>query len=110
MIPWIETGIQAGPLDAILQRKAGISEPRWVHHQPIEALVYGSIDAINRLAFNVVVENVEDVVMFPGVRLQHGVELGGGCSAVDRGLAPPEEGQVRALHEQDLRHLRSAPS
>ena len=24
------------------------------------------------------------------------IELGGGCSAVDRGLAPPEEGQVRA--------------
>src|SRR6202035_477497 len=99
---------QAGPLDAILQRKAGIGKPCRIHHQPIEALVYSSIDASNGLAFNVAVENVEDIVMFPGVRLQHGVELGGRCSAVDRGLAPPEEGQVRALHEQDLRHLRSA--
>ena len=88
-----------GPLDAILQRKARIGEPSWIHHQPVEALVYGPIDVINRLAFNVAIENVEDVAMLPGVTLQHGVELRGRCGAVDRGLAPPEEGQVRAVHE-----------
>ena len=44
------------PLDTILQRKAGLGKPWRIYHQPIEALVYGSIDAINRLAFNVAVE------------------------------------------------------
>jgi len=90
---------RADSLDAILQRKTGVGEPSWIHHQSIEALVYGSIDAINRLAFNVAVENVKDVAVLSGVTLEHGVELGGSCSVVDRGLAPPEEGQVRALHE-----------
>src|SRR6476469_6980709 len=72
---------------AILQRKAGIGEPSWLHHQSVEALVYGPI--INRLAFNVVIENVQHVVMLLGVALRHGVELGRHCGAVDRRLAPP---------------------
>jgi hypothetical protein len=37
--------------------------------------------------------------MLASVALQHGVKLGGRRGAVDRGLAPPEEGQVSALHE-----------
>jgi hypothetical protein len=87
---------QARPLNAILQRKAGIGKPCRIHHQSVEALVYGPIDSINRLAFDVAIENVEDVVMLPGVMAQHGIELGGCCRAVDRGFAPPEEGQIRA--------------
>jgi len=64
-----------------LQRKARICEPSSIHHQPVEALVSGPIDVINRLAFNVAIENVEDVAMLPGVTLQNGLELGGRCGA-----------------------------
>ena len=37
--------------------------------------------------------------MLVGVTLQHSVKLSRRCGAVDRRLASPEEGQVRALHE-----------
>ena len=66
---------------------ARIGEPSWIYHQPVEALVYGPIDVINRLAFNVAIENVEDVAMLPGVTLQRGVELGGRCGARSRARA-----------------------
>ncbi len=33
----------------------------WIHHQPLEALIYGPIDLINRLAFNVAIKDVGDV-------------------------------------------------
>ena len=38
--------------------------------QSVEALVYGSIDAVNRLAFNIAVENFEDVAVLCGVTLK----------------------------------------
>ena len=62
------------------------------------ALVYGPVDAIDRLTLDVGVEDVEIIAMLPSVTLQHGVKLGGRCGAVDRGLASPEKGQIRALH------------
>src|ERR1700733_9697185 len=53
---------QAGPLNAIFQCKAGISEACRIHHQSLKALIYGLIDTIDRF-------RIESVAMLPGVRL-----------------------------------------
>src|ERR1700734_3561319 len=64
-----QDAVDAGPLNAIFQCKAGISEACRIHHQSLKALIYGLIDTIDRFAFNVAVENIESIAMLAGMRL-----------------------------------------
>jgi len=89
---------------AVAQRVAGEQERRRVHHQAVELLLFGAVDALDRRGFGMGVENLELVLVGFGVRAQHGVELGGGRLAVDLGLALAEVAHVGALEQQDLRH------
>ena len=60
---------QGGALEAVLQCEAGIGKPSRVHHQAVEALIDGAVDAIDRLALDVAVEDFEIVAMLPSVTL-----------------------------------------
>jgi hypothetical protein len=75
-----------------------------IHHQPVEALIDGAVDAVDRFAFDVGVEDVQMIAMIPRMALQHGVEFGRGGRAVDRRLPPAEKGEIGALQQEDLRH------
>jgi hypothetical protein len=57
---------QVSALDAVLEGKAGVGEPSRIHHQAVEAFVDCPIDAIDRLALDVGVEDVEVVAMLIG--------------------------------------------
>ena len=90
---------QARALDTVLQCVTGVGKSCRIHDKPVCAFVHRLIDAVDRLALEVRVENVEMVAVLLGVALELGVELGGGCRSVDVRLAPTKECQVGALHE-----------
>ena len=86
-------------LDAVLQGIAGIGEASRIHDQPVEALIDSLIDAIDRLAFDVGVEDLQPVAVVARMALQHGVQVGGSCRAVDLRFAPPEKRKIGALQK-----------
>src|SRR5262249_11806619 len=91
----------------VLQCISSVREARGIHHGAVEALVDRAVDAVDRLALEVRVENFELIAALP---LEHRVELRRRRGAVDRRLAPPEKRQVRALHQQNLRDLTLPPA
>ena len=50
---------EPGTLDAIFQRISRIGKTCWIHHQPIESLVRATVNLVDRLAFQVCVENLK---------------------------------------------------
>ena len=50
---------EARSLDAILQRVPGIGEASWIHHQPIKSLVRALVNSVDRLAFQICIENLQ---------------------------------------------------
>ena len=90
---------QAFALDAVFQGVTGVGEPRRVHDKPVGAFIHALIDAIDRLALDVGVENAEMIAVILCMSLKHGVELGGNRRSVDLRFSPTEERQVGTLHQ-----------
>ena len=50
---------EPGTLDAIFQRISRIGKTCWIHHQPIEFLVRATVNLVDRLAFQVCIEDLK---------------------------------------------------
>ena len=62
---------------------SGVREASRIHHQTIHAGLGRDVDPIDRLSFDVCVENIELVVMLVCVRVQVHIQLGRGGGAID---------------------------
>jgi hypothetical protein len=90
---------QRGPLDAVLQGKPRIGKAGRIHNQAIEALIDGTIDAVDRFAFDVGVKDFQVVAVLLSMALQHGVKLGWRGRTIDLRLTPPQEREIGSLQQ-----------
>lgn len=97
---------QRHALDAVAQRVTRVIEAGRIHDQAVDAVVQGLVDAIDGLALDVRVEDLELVLPGAGVPLEHRVEFARRGGAIELGLTFAEVNHVRALNEQDPPHRK----
>src|ERR1700722_12043960 len=66
---------EARSLEAILQRVSGIGEACWIHYHPIKSLVRALVNSVDRLAFQICIENLQFKTPSSGVIQKRGVEF-----------------------------------
>ena len=89
-------------LDAIFQRIPGIGEACWIHHHPIKAPVRTLVNSVDRLAFQICIENLQLKTPSSGIIQKCLVEFIRSGMAVNLRLPLAQIGEVRSLNKNDF--------
>ena len=100
---------ESGALDAIFQRISGIGEPCWIHDQPIKSLVRAAVNVVDRLAFNICIENLEFEIPSFGKFQKRRVELVRSGTSINLWLSFAQIVEVRSLDKNDLFYFSRPP-
>src|ERR1700730_11678553 len=89
-------------LDAIFQRISGIGEASRIHHHPIKSLVRALVNSVDRLAFQICIENLQFETPSSGIVQKCGVEFIRSGPAVDFWLSLAQIVEVCPLNKNDF--------
>ena len=85
-------------LDAIFQRIPGIGKACWIHHYPVKSLVRALVNSVDRLAFQICIENLQLKTPFRSIVQKCLVEFIRSGTAVNLRLSLTQIGEVRSLN------------
>ena len=100
---------ESGAFDAIFQCISRIGKTCWIHHQPIESLVRATVNLVDRLAFQVCIENLKLEIPSFGIAQKCRVEFIRSGTAVNLRLSFAQMGEVRSLNKDDLFYFAQFP-
>ena len=100
---------EPGALNAILQRISRIGKARWIHHQPIESLVRATVNLVDRLAFQICIENLKLKIPSFGIVQKCRVEFIRSGTPVNLRFSLAQTGKVRSLNKDDFFYFARFP-
>ena len=89
-------------LDAIFQRISGIGEASRIHDHPIKSLVRALVNSVDRLAFQICIENLQFKTPSFGVVQKCRVEFIRSGTAVNLWFSLAQIGEVCSLNKNDF--------
>jgi len=100
---------QTRALDAIFQRISRIGEARWIHHHPIKSFVRALINSVDRLPFQICIENLQFKAPSSGIIQKRRIEFIRSGTAVNLWLSLAQKGEVRSLNKDEFSWFAQFP-
>ena len=100
---------EPGAFNAIFQRISRIGKTCWIHHQPIESLVRATVNLVDRLAFQVCIENLKLEIPSFGIVQKCRVEFIRSGTPVNLRFSFAQIGKVCSLNKDDFFYFAQFP-